>query len=175
MELERLLPLLLGTAWLLPLAALAVNVLVGPRLGRHGRGAGFLSTAAIGAGFVLSVAALGFWLGHHRIAVGHAAEHAAPTPAVSGDWYVLAQFDTLRLSIGYYIDSLTLAMFVMVTLVATCIHVYSFGYMHEELHDVSDPLAPLADGSPLVRRGRFARFYQYLSLFSFSKIGRAHV
>ena len=45
------------------------------------------------------------------------------------------------LTIGYYIDSLTIAMFCMVTLIASCIHVYSLGYMHEELHDVTDPLA----------------------------------
>ena len=62
MEFARLLPLLLGTAWLLPLASFAVIVLVGPRLGRHGRGAGWLATAAIGAGFLLSVAALVVWL-----------------------------------------------------------------------------------------------------------------
>ena len=62
-------------------------------------------------------------------------------------------------------------MFAMVTLVATCIHVYSFGYMHEELHDVTDPLATLADGQPSSGRGRFHRFYQYLSLFCFSMLG----
>ena len=37
----------------------------------------------------------------------------------------------------------------MVTLISSCIHVYSFGYMHEELHDVTDPLAKLANGQPL--------------------------
>ena len=30
-------------------------------------------------------------------------------------------------------------MFAMVTFIATCIHFYSFGYMHDELHDVTDP------------------------------------
>ena len=62
-------------------------------------------------------------------------------------------------------------MFCMVTLVASCIHVYSLGYMHDELDDVTDPLAPLADGQPLRRRGRFYRFFQYLSLFCFSMLG----
>ena len=75
------------------------------------------------------------------------------------------------MSVGYYIDGLSVAMFFMVTLVATCIHVYSFGYMHEELHDVTDALAPLSDGKPLVRKGRFPRFFQYLSLFCFSMLG----
>ena len=57
------------------------------------------------------------------------ASHAA----VSGDWYVFGVFGSLRMTIGYYIDSLTVAMFCMVTLVASCIHVYSIGYMHGEL------------------------------------------
>ena len=62
-------------------------------------------------------------------------------------------------------------MFCMVTLIASCIHVYSLGYMHEELHEVTDPLARLENGEPLRRRGRFYRFFQYLSLFCFSMLG----
>ena len=83
----------------------------------------------------------------------------------------MGSFGSLRLTIGYYIDALTLAMFCMVTLVASCIHVYSFGYMHGELSEVFDVLAPLADGQPVRRRGRFRRFFQYLSLFCFSMLG----
>ena len=98
--------------------------------------------------------------------------HESMTVApISGDWYTLAEFGTLRLTIGYYIDALTLGMFVMVSLIATCIHVYSFGYMHEELEDVTDSLASTSSGKPLVRPGRFPRFFQYLSLFCFSMLG----
>jgi NADH:ubiquinone oxidoreductase subunit 5 (subunit L)/multisubunit Na+/H+ antiporter MnhA subunit len=43
--------------------------------------------------------------------------------------------------------------------------------MHEELHDVTDPEVTLADGQQLRRRGRYHRFFQYLSLFSFSMLG----
>ena len=91
-----------------------------------------------------------------------------PSAAIGTRW---RSFGALRLTIGYYIDALTVAMFCMVTLVATCIHVYSFGYMHEELDEMTDPLATLADGQPLRRRGRFYRFFQYLSLFCFSMLG----
>ena len=66
------------------------------------------------------------------------AEEHAEAVAVqpfSGDWYTLASFGRLRLSIGYYIDALTVVMFTMVTLIATCIHVYAIGYMHDELHE----------------------------------------
>ena len=173
------LPKLLGLAWLLPLASFTLIVLFGPRMGKAGHCAGYLATLAIVTSMVLSLVSLGLWLGEHPIVATatHSAEHAAEAEAVktiapvSGDWYLLGQFGSLRLTIGYYIDALTVAMFSMVTVVATCIHVYSFGYMHEELHEVTDRLAMLSDGKPLVRRGRFCRFYQFLSLFCFSMLG----
>ena len=178
MDLDKALPILLGLAWLLPLASFALILLFGPRMGKAGRGAGYLATAAIIASFVLSLAALGTWLSHHPVtatehhAAGHEAAGASgPVEAVSGDWYALGTFGSLRITIGYYIDALTLAMFCMVTLVAGCIHVYSFGYMHEELEEVTDPLVTLSDGSTLKRRGRFHRFFQYFSLFCFSMLG----
>jgi NADH-quinone oxidoreductase subunit L len=102
---------------------------------------------------------------------GH--EHATngPPPYVAGDWYSLCQFGSLKLTIGYYIDTLTLVMFCMVTLIASCIHIYATGYMHDELHDVTDHEVTLSDGGHLHRRGRYHRFFQYFSLFSFSMLG----
>lgn len=96
-------------------------------------------------------------------------EHAA-APVVR-EWYTLCEFGSLRLSFGCYIDALTIAMFCMVTLIATCIHVYATGYMHEELEPMVDHQAKLRDGSPLRRPGRYHRFFQYLSLFCFSMLG----
>ena len=90
---------------------------------------------------------------------------------LSGDWYILGQFTHLKLSIGYYIDSLTICMFCMVTFIASCIHFYAQGYMHDELHDFTDPEVTLSDGSKLTRPGRYYRFFQYLSLFCFSMLG----
>src|SRR5207248_5499742 len=55
------------------------------------------------------------------------------------------------LDIGVYVDSLTIVMFAMVTLVATLVHVFSIGYMHEDK--------------------RFPRFFTYLGLFCFSMLG----
>lgn len=99
-------------------------------------------------------------------------EHTFP-PVLTGDWLTLAEFGHLRLTVGYYIDALTLIMMIMVTLVASCIHLYSLGYMAEELQeeviDLEAPRQPTGD--PLRRRGRFHRFYQYLSLFCFSMLG----
>ncbi len=165
MELEQLLPLLLGLAWLLPLASFAAIVLFGPRMGHGGRCAGYVAIGAIGAGLGLSLVALIAWL----VGGGHGAAHAAEP--IAGDWYALGVFGSLQITIGYYIDGLTVAMFSMVTLVATCIHVYSLGYMHEELHEVTDSLVTLSNGQVLKRRGRFHRFFQYLSLFCFSMLG----
>jgi len=199
MDPSRLLPLLLGSAWLLPLASFGLIVFFGKKMGHGGKAAGYVATGAIVIACLLSLAALACWLTYNPVpAAAHAATHAetahdahttaahsaphaeAPAahepessavPAVAGNWYSVGQFGRLQLNIGYYIDSLTVAMFCMVTFIASCIHFYSMGYMHEELHEVTDPLARLANGEPLRRRGRYYRFFQYLSLFCFSMLG----
>jgi NADH-quinone oxidoreductase subunit L len=98
------------------------------------------------------------------------------------DW--LKPFDWLRitpaglsdpdrgtvLQLGFKIDSLSALMFVMVTFVATLIHVFSIGYMSEELQpEVEDHQVHTAHGH-LHRRGRFGRFFMFLSLFCFSML-----
>ena len=178
-ELRATLPILLGLAWLLPLGSFALILFFGPRMGKAGRGAGFVATGTILLSLVLSITALIGWISapdRPLVAPDYHASHGEFHPpeladAVNGDWYTLAEFGSLELTVGYYIDSLTIAMFCMVTLIASCIHIYSFGYMHEELEDVTDPLVTLADGTPLKRRGRFHRFFQYMSLFCFSMLG----
>lgn len=57
----------------------------------------------------------------------------------------------ITLPIAVHIDNLSVIMFLMVTFIATMIHLYSMGYMHD------DP--------------RFPRFFAYLSLFCFSMLG----
>jgi NADH-quinone oxidoreductase subunit L len=190
MDLAETLPVLLGIAWLLPLASFVVIVLFGSRMGKHGEYAAWLATGAILTGFLLSVVALGGWLAQHppvdahhdeevalaqageghADATAHAHDHRTEKPEYSGEWYRLAQFGSLRLAIGYYIDSLTVIMFAMVTLIATCIHFYATGYMHDELHEVTDHEVTV-HGHHLHRPGRFHRFFQYLSLFCFSMLG----
>ena len=200
MDLASQLPSLLGLAWLLPLASFVAILFFGPRMGPHGRNAAWVATAAIVTSLVLSLIAFVGWLGVHPVTAvdhgGHGAahaadhgdaghgdsahaghdaghgDHAAAVPiAYSGDWYTLYEGGRLRLSIGWYIDSLTILMFVVVTFIATCIHVYASGYMHDELHDVTDHEVTLSDGHHLHRPGRFPRFFQALSLFCFSMLG----
>ncbi len=57
----------------------------------------------------------------------------------------------LSIPLGVYIDNLAVIMFLMVTFIATLIHIYSIGYMHGDV--------------------RFPRFFAYLSLFCFSMLG----
>jgi NADH-quinone oxidoreductase subunit L len=211
MDLESLLPTLLGLAWLLPLVSFTVILFAGPRLGNHGKGAAGVATAAIVGAFVLSLFAFISWVAQHPVRAvaheDHGGAHAAADPThgsgdhaatphgtaaghepghdtghgeaghagspvhYSGDWYTLYEGGRLKLSIGWYIDALTVLMFVMITFIATCIHVYASGYMHDELHDITDHEVHLADGSHLHRPGRFHRFFQALSLFCFSMLG----
>ncbi len=186
------LPVLLGLAWLLPLASFALIVFFGKHMGHHGKAASYVACSAIIGGCVLSLVALVFcWLPSHPVMAPHhgseAAHHSvegesgrvatttshepAEPSAYSGDWYSLVNVGPLHITIGYYIDALTVAMFCMVTLIASCIHVYAIGYMHDELHEVTDHEVTLSDGLHLHRPGRFHRFFQYLSLFSFSMLG----
>ncbi len=68
-------------------------------------------------------------------------------PAADG----IRKVDPLVIPLGVSIDNLSAIMFLMVTFIATLIHIYSIGYMHD------DP--------------RFPRFFTYLSLFCFSMLG----
>ncbi len=53
-------------------------------------------------------------------------------------------------AMGFYLDSVTVIMLIVVTLVSSLVHIFSIGYMH---------------GDP-----RYPRFFAYLSLFSFSML-----
>lgn len=101
--------------------------------------------------------------GHGNDALAH---------AFSGTFYQFARFGRLRIAIDYYIDGLTLLMFCMVTLIATCIHLFAIGYMSDELTDhYEDHFVHTAAGGHFHRPGRFYRFFAFLSLFCFSMLG----
>lgn len=59
--------------------------------------------------------------------------------------------ESFVIPMGIYIDPLTAIMLMVVTIVAALVQIYSLGYMH---------------GDP-----RFARYFAYLSLFTFSMLG----
>jgi NADH-quinone oxidoreductase subunit L len=159
-----------------------------------GRGAAVVATGAIALSFVLSLT--GFVLYHNDYARTHSAEkkHAAAAERPAEVTAAEAEFEArwsgrfnwawvgtaaehaytpppgTALQIGYRIDSLSALMFVMVSFIATLIHLFSIGYMGDELAPVvEDHQVHTAEG-PLRRRGRFARFFMYLSLFCFSML-----
>lgn len=117
--------------------------------------------------------------GAHGIDAAHAAEHHEEHHAnnpfatgFSGTFYELAVYGTQKFAIDYYIDGLTVTMFTMVTLIATCIHIFASGYMGDELTDhYEDHQVHLSGGRHFHRPGRFYRFFAFLSLFCFSMLG----
>ena len=63
----------------------------------------------------------------------------------------MAFTDDLVIRLGFYLDSISAMMLIVITTVSFMVHLYSLGYMHGE-------------------RG-FQRYYAFLSLFSFSMLG----
>lgn len=108
--------------------------------------------------------------GHHKHDE-HKESHISASKAYSGTFYKLAQFGKLSLSLDWYIDSLTLMMFTMVTFIATCIHLFAIGYMKDELTEEYEDHQVHTSHGHFSRPGRFHRFFSYLSLFCFSMLG----
>jgi len=94
-----------------------------------------LSIAAVVIGFVLSIIFIG-------------ATHWEPARESIVTWLALGDF---QVEFGLHFDPLSLLMLLVVTGVASIIHIYSWGYMHD------DPA--------------FSRFFACLSLFTFSMLG----
>ncbi len=168
-------------AVLIPLAAFAVELLFIRVLGRLNAfiatGAIILSFVLSLVGFVdyFFIEAEGVF-SHHAVhqegpkeldptepdAAGGEHEHHAPLAwKASFNWVTLGNDtiaaegqtpkNTLSIPIGIHIDNLAVIMFLMVTFIASLIHLYSMGYMHD------DP--------------RYPRFFMFLSLFCFSMLG----
>jgi NADH:ubiquinone oxidoreductase subunit 5 (subunit L)/multisubunit Na+/H+ antiporter MnhA subunit len=162
----------IGTSLVLSLVAagqwFAAHPVASVEHGGHDGHAAVVAAGAAFAGEPTASPADADGQGHHDDH-GDAAHTSAP--ALAGDWYTLYEGGDLKLSIGWYVDALTVLMFVVVTFIATCIHIYASGYMHDELHDVTDHDVTLRSGAQLHRPGRFPRFFQALSLFCFSMLG----
>jgi NADH-quinone oxidoreductase subunit L len=158
------------TATALPLAAAAGLAVAGLvrrvlKADRPGPAGGYVATAAIALACVCSV-------------VGLLEFRADPAPERWNGRVAWARVGNFpgglmdRLDFGYHIDSLSAYLFVMITLVATLIHVFSLGYMRAEAEpSVTDHEVPNDDGhGHFHRRGRFGRFFLYMALFCFSML-----
>ena len=146
-------------AVLIPLAAFTIELLFLRQLKRFNA---WIATGAVGLSCLLSL--IGFADYYLIEAEGVFAEHQAARPLAwewSADWVLLAPEPLegidgpptrgLSLPIGVYVDNVTVVLFLMVSFIATLIHVYSIGYMRD------DP--------------RYSWFFMYLSLFCFSMLG----
>src|SRR5262245_22784921 len=142
---------------------------------RESAGSAYISTVAIGGAFVLCLIAFILFARDHGAAHGH---DAGPDARWSGQvdlirlgWYIPDDpRGGVALTLGYKIDNLTTIMFLMVTFVATLIHIFSIGYMAEELQETVEDHQVHTRHGHLHRRGRFGRFFMFLSLFCFSML-----
>jgi NADH-quinone oxidoreductase subunit L len=148
----------------------------------------YVATSAIGLAFVLCL--IGSVLfdqdpGHpassEPVAEAHPENHAGQHASSHGverwagqiTWSALQYAEgqpAIKLTLGYRIDNLSVIMFLMVTLVATLIHIFSIGYMADELQPVVEDHQVHTEHGHLHRRGRFGRFFLFLSLFCFSML-----
>jgi NADH:ubiquinone oxidoreductase subunit 5 (subunit L)/multisubunit Na+/H+ antiporter MnhA subunit len=163
-------------AVLIPLAAFAIEAIFIRQLKRFNA---YIATGAIFLSFILSFIGFVNYFGFTapwREAESHEESHHAGTalPGEEGPkvntpaerfayetaWISLGSLPAsngtparpaLVVPLGVSIDNIAAIMFLMVTFIATLIHIYSIGYMHD------DP--------------RFPRFFTYLSLFCFSMLG----
>ncbi len=75
-------------------------------------------------------------------------QQVAPKPEIhTAEWISVGK---VNFSMGFYLDSVTVIMLIVVTLVSSLVHIFSMGYMSGD--------------------ARYSRFFAYLSLFSFSML-----
>ncbi|RMH07837.1 MAG: NADH-quinone oxidoreductase subunit L [Nitrospirae bacterium] len=121
-----------GLIPLLPLAAFAVIAFGGRRMNQYAHRVGI---PCLAMAFALSLLAL--W---HVQAVG----------PITISWYRLIHVGDLQVTLGLFVDQLTVLLLLLVTGVSTIVHVYSSRYMHGDQ--------------------RYRRFFAVIALFTFSMI-----
>src|SRR5271154_7314614 len=147
-------------AMLLPLAGFLLLIFFGKRFGRL---SGPFATILILGSFALSVGALVTWVAKPEFNQAHYVEALtyrwmplpsdlmpSPSPEPLSPNAAPAQ-QSPAITVGFLVDSLTITMFLMVTLIALVVHLFSIAYM------AADPRLP--------------RYFAYLGLFCFSMLG----
>ncbi len=120
----------------IPLIGLLINIIFGKWMGE--KAIGWIASLATGLTFFVAVL-LGFSLLNH------------PEPVIVPllDWISIGE---LQVQWAFQVDTLSVTMMLVVAGVGTLIHIYSIGYMHEDVRFNGDP-------------GRFKRFFVYMNLF----------
>lgn len=128
-----------------PLVGALIAGLLGRIIGH--RTSEYITTGLlIGAAVLSWIVFAGFWFAPEAAEGAHGAEHAATKVEVMR-WIVSGALD-LRWVLR--VDTLTAVMLVVVTTVSSLVHLYSIGYMADDPHR--------------------ARFFAYLSLFTFAML-----
>lgn len=125
---------------LLPLAAFAAMIFLGRRLPRQGD---WLSTSAIGLALAIAAVIL-----FEKLTAYHGETLEWNFTWV--DFHSVSGIGPLSVVLGIAIDNLTAIMLVVVTLISALVHLFSIGYMKGDI--------------------RYARYFAYLGLFSFSML-----
>lgn len=134
----------------IPLASLFGAIVAGFFANQIGRkGAHTVTILGVGISFILSLIALS-----HHVFDG--------APAYNNSVYEWMVSDGLRFEVGFLIDNLTVMMMSVVTGVSLMVHVYTIGYMEDDLHNW--PKESLAGTNS------YQRFFSYISLFTFSML-----
>lgn len=134
----------------IPLASLFGAVVAGFFSAQIGRkGAHTVTILGVGTSFILSLIAL-----NHHVFNG--------APAYNESVYVWMVSDGIRFEIGFLVDNLTVMMMSVVTGVSLMVHLYTVGYMADDLHNW--PKESLAGTNA------YQRFFSYISLFTFSML-----
>ncbi len=131
-----------GFFWLVPwivffpVIGLLINAFFGHRFGE--RGVGVIASTASGLSFVVSLL--------QAISLASRPEGMI-VPFLN--WISVGSLD---LNWSFQVDTLSVTMMLVVSGIGTLIHIYSIGYMHEDVRHHDDP-------------GRYRRFFVYLNLF----------
>jgi len=120
----------------LPLVAFIINIIFGKRLPRQGD---WVSVGAILITLILSLSLLMNMLMNWDSDFSH--EAVIP-------WVDLGAF---KISLGFWVDNITVVMLVVVSLISSMTHIFSLEYMKGDI--------------------RYNRYYAYLGLFTFSMNG----
>lgn len=134
----------------IPLASLFGAIIAGFFAAQIGRkGAHTITILGVGTSFILSLVAL-----NQHVFNG--------VPAYNHTVYQWMVSDGLHFEVGFLIDNLTVMMMSVVTGVSLMVHVYTIGYMADDLHNW--PKESLAGTNS------YQRFFSYISLFTFSML-----
>jgi len=133
-----------------PMVSFWILVFFGPKFGKPAAG-WFALVLGMGVPLACATYVLLGWLG--AMDAGQSA--ALTANAWRGQWAMLGD---VAITVGVKLDSLTVAMFFMVTFIAFWIFFFSIGYMSGHSDEVAG-------------QRKYWRFFAYLSLFGFSMLG----